>query len=219
MPLHGFCCFVNQQEQCKAPRSDSRTKSTHSQQPIGHIPIPVYQDGDQYTFTIPKGIERFEGLRLFLNDYKQSSPSRTIPSLPLLEKKSEAKRGTKQKPKRDSSQNPKRRRSISQGDGEEGEVSVRTFSSERFYIGDEIALRSFVECRLDEFTLKPLRKIVAEWMKIVAPNRRRKYGPYHKMLPSDMPPQSTPPWWPEDVIYTEPAHLLGTGQYCPLLKG
>ncbi|KAH7122421.1 hypothetical protein B0J11DRAFT_581126 [Dendryphion nanum] len=173
-------------------------------QPIGHI--AVYRVGDEYKFKLPAGLEY---MQLLVREEPRSE-SRTESHLPALAERNSIKGYAVTKAKKRGPQQSKRRRSISEGDGEDGEVFIQTVSSECFHIGDESAMRFFCERRLGELTLKPLRKIVAEWLKIVAPNRRRKFGKYHKKLPGDMPSTATPPWWPKDVIYTEPAHLVGT---------
>lgn len=63
--------------------------------------------------------------------------------------------------------------------------------------------------------MKPLRPIVTAWIKQLEPRRLGAYGPYHKQLPSQQPPECTPPWWPGDVPYEEPSHLDKTGKSSP----
>jgi hypothetical protein len=63
--------------------------------------------------------------------------------------------------------------------------------------------------------MKPLRPIVTAWIKQLEPKRLSHYGPYHKKLPKEQPPASTPPWWPHDVPYEEPSHLDKNGNTYP----
>ncbi|CAO2649550.1 Nn.00g069350.m01.CDS01 [Neocucurbitaria sp. VM-36] len=87
------------------------------------------------------------------------------------------------------------------------DVKVATEQSYSFYIGDLKELKKFFRRRFDELTTRPLRTIVTAWIKQLEPRRLGGYGPYHKQLPSEQPPECTPPWWPEDVPYNEPSHL------------
>jgi hypothetical protein len=80
-------------------------------------------------------------------------------------------------------------------------------TSNTFDVGDLDGIKLFYRTRLREIGLKALRQIVTEWVKIVEPNRLRSYGAYHKKIPSKGPPGRTPPWWPKEVPYEEPAHL------------
>jgi hypothetical protein len=99
------------------------------------------------------------------------------------------------------------------GDDEaDKEVSVMTESSRTFHIGDIEALKVFFRQRIDELTMKPVRGMVTSWVKQLEPKRKGGYGPYHKMLPSEAPDDATPPWWPRNVPYIEPAHLDKDGK-------
>lgn len=80
-----------------------------------------------------------------------------------------------------------------------------------FYIGDFDELCKFFRRRLEELTMKPLRPIVTAWIKQLEPRRLGSYGPYHKKMPSQRPPECTPEWWPRDVRYEEPSHLDKAG--------
>jgi hypothetical protein len=92
------------------------------------------------------------------------------------------------------------------------DVRVATEHSHTFYIGDVDELTRFFRRRLDELTMRPLRPIVTAWIKQLEPKRLSQYGPYHKKLPKDQPPECTPPWWPHTVPYEEPSHLDKTGE-------
>lgn len=99
------------------------------------------------------------------------------------------------------------------GDNEvEREILVVTESSRTFHVGDVEALKVFFRQRIDELTMKPVRGMVTAWVKQLEPKRKGGYGPYHKMLPSQAPEDATPPWWPRDVPYIEPAHLDKDGK-------
>ncbi|KAH7348123.1 hypothetical protein BKA66DRAFT_516742 [Pyrenochaeta sp. MPI-SDFR-AT-0127] len=87
------------------------------------------------------------------------------------------------------------------------DVRVLTEESYSFYIGDFIEVMKFFRRRFDELTMKPVRSMVTAWIKQLEPRRLSVYGPYHKQLPSEHPPECTPPWWPRDVPYNEPSHL------------
>ncbi|KAH6201049.1 hypothetical protein HBI53_149330 [Parastagonospora nodorum] len=93
------------------------------------------------------------------------------------------------------------------GDELDNEVAVVTEASKTFHIGDIEALQVFFRQRIDELTMKPVRGMVTSWVKQLEPKRKGGYGPYHKMLPSEAPEDATPPWWPHNVPYIEPAHL------------
>jgi hypothetical protein len=95
------------------------------------------------------------------------------------------------------------------------DVRTTTDTTYTFYIGDLVELKKFFHRRLDELTMKPVRPIVTAWIKLYEPKRLSLYGPYHKKLPRDMPPQCTPPWWPRDVPYEEPSHLDKMGKSTP----
>jgi hypothetical protein len=75
-----------------------------------------------------------------------------------------------------------------------------------FHIGDLEALKEFIRTRLRELTAKPLRLIVAEWIKLAEPDRRGK-GPYSKIAPMYDRKGDYPAWWPRHVRYGEPGHL------------
>ena len=117
----------------------------------------------------------------------------------------------------------KRRRSSAQGwtpkelensgDDEEEDESreVVKDKSYTFYIGDIDKLQRFMRQRFNELTMKPLRGIVTNWIRLLEPRRLGAYGKYHEMLPSEMPEDATPPWWPKTIIYKEPSHLKKHG--------
>jgi type IV secretory pathway VirB10-like protein len=49
-----------------------------------------------------------------------------------------------------------------------------------FFTSDFEALEMFLRMRLEKLTIKPLRPIVAEWVKLLEPRRLEIYGPYQK---------------------------------------
>jgi hypothetical protein len=85
-------------------------------------------------------------------------------------------------------------------------------TSQTFYISNINELMKYFKRRLDELTMKPLRPVVTEWIKLLEPKRLSLYGPYHNNLPREQPLGCTPPWWPQDVPYKEPSHLFKTGK-------
>lgn len=90
--------------------------------------------------------------------------------------------------------------------------SAQREHSHTFRMGNFEALKLFLGFRMDELTVRFLRPIVIEWLKLLEPTRPKKYGPYHKCRPSEAPENaSTPPWWPEDCHYNDPSHLSKTG--------
>lgn len=95
---------------------------------------------------------------------------------------------------------------------DDAELTIPTVKSYTFYIGDVEELKRFFRRRLDELTMKPVRPIVTAWVKMLEPKRLTKFGPYHKKLPKEQPPECTPPWWPQDVPYEEPSHLDKAGR-------
>jgi hypothetical protein len=98
------------------------------------------------------------------------------------------------------------------GDDEEDETrEVVKDKSYTFYIGDIEKLQRFMRQRFNELTMKPLRGIVTNWIRLLEPRRLGAYGKYHEMLPSQMPEDATPPWWPKTIIYKEPSHLKKHG--------
>jgi hypothetical protein len=94
-------------------------------------------------------------------------------------------------------------------DDEEDDESCEVVKgkSNTFYIGDFEDLKRFMRQRFNELTMKPLRGILPRWIKLLEPRRFRTYGKYHEMLPTQMPEDATPPWWPKTIIYKEPSHL------------
>jgi hypothetical protein len=97
-------------------------------------------------------------------------------------------------------------------DGEEDESrEVVKGKSNTFYIGDIEGLQRFMRQRFNELTMKPLRGIITNWIRLLEPRRLGEYGKYHEMLPSQMPEDATPPWWPKTIIYKEPSHLRKDG--------
>ncbi|KAH8725244.1 hypothetical protein GQ44DRAFT_759622 [Phaeosphaeriaceae sp. PMI808] len=125
-------------------------------------------------------------------------------------------------PKLAASKDLKRTRSIAQGlsqpryakeasdhddNEDDDEVDVAIEMSRTFHIGDMEGLKNFFRHRIDELTMKPVRGMVTRWVKQLEPKRKGGYGPYHRLLPADAPADTTPPWWPQDVPYVEPAHL------------
>jgi hypothetical protein len=66
--------------------------------------------------------------------------------------------------------------------------------------------------RLEELTIKPLRPIVTEWVKLLVPRRQALHGPYQKRHPdTGAPARPAPHWWPKGIQYFEPSHLSKTG--------
>ena len=98
------------------------------------------------------------------------------------------------------------------------DIIVPTGKSYTFYIGDVDELKRFFRRRLDELTMKPVRPIVTAWVKLLEPKRLTRFGPYHKKLAREQPPQCTPPWWPQDVPYEEPSHLDKAGKLLLLYR-
>lgn len=94
---------------------------------------------------------------------------------------------------------------------DDNEVRTSNEAAYTFYVGDVDQLSKFYRRRLEELTMKPLRPIVTAWIKQLEPRRLGSYGPYHKKMPSQRPPECTPDWWPRDVRYEEPSHLDKTG--------
>jgi hypothetical protein len=81
-----------------------------------------------------------------------------------------------------------------------------------FLTSDFEGLKTFLRMRLEELTMKPLRPIVTEWVKLLVPRRQALYGPYHKRHPdTDAPADPAPHWWPTGIQYIEPSHLPKTG--------
>ncbi|KAL5438300.1 hypothetical protein PMIN06_010279 [Paraphaeosphaeria minitans] len=77
--------------------------------------------------------------------------------------------------------------------------------STTFSIGDVDSLKRFYKARFQELTMKPMRDIVAAWVKRLEPERRKKYGAYQRY--SNQPKSLKPLWWPVNVPYIEPSHL------------
>jgi hypothetical protein len=108
----------------------------------------------------------------------------------------------------------KRRRSaatpkeLDSDDEDDREAKDKSYT---FYIGDIDKLQKFMRQRFNELTMKPLRGIVTNWIRLLEPRRLGAYGKYHEMLPSQMPEDATPPWWPKTIIYKEPSHLKKHG--------
>lgn len=86
-------------------------------------------------------------------------------------------------------------------------------------MGDMEGLKAFFRQRIDELTMKPVRAMLTAWIKQMEPRRMGGYGKYHRRLPSERPAHTTPPWWPQNVPYIEPAHLdkEGKSRDCHLL--
>lgn len=95
----------------------------------------------------------------------------------------------------------------------EEETTVINEPSKTFHIGDIEAIKIFFRYRIDELTMKPVRGMVTSWLRQLEPKRKGGYGPYHKMLPCEAPADATPPWWPHNVPYVEPAHLDKDGKH------
>ncbi|KAF9728591.1 hypothetical protein PMIN01_13419 [Paraphaeosphaeria minitans] len=77
--------------------------------------------------------------------------------------------------------------------------------STTFSIGDVDSLKRFYKARFQELTMKPMRDIVAAWVKRLEPERRKKYGAYQRY--SNQPKSLKTLWWPVNVPYIEPSHL------------
>jgi hypothetical protein len=117
--------------------------------------------------------------------------------------------------RRRSSQGRTRKEPDNSGDDEEEEDEDREAVKDKsysFYIGDIDQLQKFLRQRFNELTMKPLRGIVTNWIRQLEPRRLGAYGKYHEMLPSEMPEEVTPPWWPRNIIYKEPSHLKKHGK-------
>lgn len=100
-------------------------------------------------------------------------------------------------------------------DDEEDDDRSPSEKAHTFYVGDFDELCKFFRRRLEELTMKPLRPIVTAWIKQLEPRRLGSYGPYHKKMPWQRPPECTPDWWPQDVRYEEPSHLDKAGKQNP----
>lgn len=113
-------------------------------------------------------------------------------------------------PPRSSDKKPKLTQDLDEND--DNDVIVVTEQSTTILISDIDKLKQFFRHRFDELTMIPVRKMVTRWVKQLEPKRMVGYGPYHKQLPKDKPKNETPPWWPGDVPYVEPAHLDKEGK-------
>jgi hypothetical protein len=93
-------------------------------------------------------------------------------------------------------------------DDEEDDLNSapRRTRTETLYINNLEALTKFYRRRFDEMTMKPLRKIITEWVGRLEPQRQSKYGKYDNKLPSKRS-EPSPPWWPSYCPYREPSHL------------
>jgi hypothetical protein len=93
------------------------------------------------------------------------------------------------------------------GNNEEHDPVATRVHAERTYINDIEGLVKFYRCRFDELTMKPLRKVITQWITKIEPQRSTTYGSYDARLPPDRPKGTTPPWWPDHCPYLEPSHL------------
>lgn len=100
-------------------------------------------------------------------------------------------------------------------DDRDTEIIVITETARHCQMGDMKALKNFFRHRIDELTMKPVRGMVTAWIKQLEPKRLGGYGPYHRKLPAEAPADATPPWWPQNVPYIEPAHLDKDSKHSP----
>lgn len=94
-----------------------------------------------------------------------------------------------------------------QNEEAESDSMPRIEETESLYIADFGALTKFYRQRFEDMTMKPLRKVITEWIKRLEPQRCSKYGGYDNQLPVERPEGKTPIWWPSNCPYREPAHL------------
>lgn len=147
-----------------------------------------------------------------LHEIKVPSKRKTVLKRNVLKRTRSVAQGLAQHPSAPEASDDNHANTRSGGDEVDDEVAVVTESSRTFHIGDIKALQIFFRQRIDELTMKPVRGMVTSWVKQLEPKRKGGYGPYHKMLPSDAPDDATPPWWPRNVPYIEPAHLDKDGK-------
>lgn len=88
----------------------------------------------------------------------------------------------------------------------DADLTPKRIRTETLYINNIEGLLKFYRHRFDELTMKPMRKIITEWVSRLEPQRQSKYGKYDNKLPSKRTALS-PPWWPSDCPYREPSHL------------
>lgn len=91
-------------------------------------------------------------------------------------------------------------------DGDD-DYRVTALRRETFLVSDVEQLKRFIKIRCEEMKTQFLRKILTGWVKLLWPDRERKYGRYHRNLPSARRPDEQPPAWPPLIPYKEPAHL------------
>lgn len=148
-----------------------------------------------------------------VHEIKVPSKRKTVLKRNVLKRTRSVAQGLAQHPSRlEATDNDDHANTRSDGEEVDNEVTVVTEASKTFHIGDIEALKVFFRQRIDELTMKPVRGMVTSWVKQLEPKRKGGYGPYHKMLPSDAPEDATPPWWPRNVPYIEPAHLDKDGK-------
>jgi hypothetical protein len=132
----------------------------------------------------------------------------THPGIP--QQGSKSSRSTAVSPK-DRPTSLKRRRSSDDDEEEHESRVVVQDESNTFYIDDFEKVGRFMLQRLEELNLRLLQGIVANWIRLLEPRRLKVYGNYHNKLPSQMPEDATPPWWPKTVMYKKPSHLKKEG--------
>ncbi|PSN70944.1 hypothetical protein BS50DRAFT_270122 [Corynespora cassiicola Philippines] len=194
----------------------------HLYPPIGDLPVappppPEYRKistpGDGHDEVSPTTPDRNDGDEAITCQTPQKTPKATSTKLPpspppkfRKRKRSSLRPVSHEKLKLES----KPRGQPDDDDDERGRYSApasKTAEMRAFSIGDTVRLQHFYAARLKELTMKPVRNIVTEWIKALEPDRMRKYGRYHRKYPPQMPPDSQPAWWPDNVLYNEPAHL------------
>jgi hypothetical protein len=85
---------------------------------------------------------------------------------------------------------------------------------EALYIDGIDAVLRFYRYRFNELPLRALKSILTSWIDNWEPQRKSKYGRYNKKFPSERS-QASPPWWPSDCPYTEPATMTREGEFQP----
>jgi hypothetical protein len=150
--------------------------------------------------------------------FQRQAPS-AAPGLRKRSAPSPSKRRAKKRPHTAAQSLPRARDrtpldSSEDGDNEDekSDDEANTANNEQigFLTSEFEKLKTFLRIRLEELTMKRLRPIVTEWVKLLVPQRQALYGPYHKRH-AEAPAEPAPPWWPAGLQYVEPSHLPKTG--------
>ncbi|KAF2261081.1 hypothetical protein CC78DRAFT_608899 [Lojkania enalia] len=89
-----------------------------------------------------------------------------------------------------------------EGVASERPTSIETLETRSFNIGDQKALEDFWITTLMMLTVKPVKKVATQWVRLRWPKRTR--VPYWPKTANSGP---IFPGWPENVPYHEPSHL------------